>query len=209
MSSKQKRLPREVREQQMIDAAIQVFSRSGYHSTSVEEVAEVAGISKPMVYIYLGSKEGLFTACIHREADRLVQAVRDAIRADDPPELGLWQGLRAFFGFVAENRQSWVVLYQQARTQGEPFSHEVAAARARVLDEITAMVVAGTGLPGGGRIISAKDAEILARIATGAADALVDWLLDHPEETPESLSDRVLNLALVGVERATADFPVP
>ncbi|WP_046470750.1 TetR/AcrR family transcriptional regulator [Allosalinactinospora lopnorensis] len=194
----------------MIDAAVQVFSRSGYHTSSVEEIAEAAGISKPMVYIYLGSKEGVFTACIHREADRLVRALREAVRPYDPPELGLWQGLGTFFRFVADNRDSWKVLYQQARTQGEPFSKEIAEARRRVMDEITALVVAGTELPGGERIIAQRDAEILARMAAGAADALTEWLLENPEETPESLSERVMNLALAGVERFhTGDIQQP
>lgn len=201
MVSKQQRLPREVRERQMIDAAVRVFSHSGYHTASVEEIAEAAGISKPMVYIYLGSKERLFTACIHREADRVVEAVRSAVHPDEPPELGLWSGLRVFFRFVADNRDSWAVLYQQARTQGEPFSKEVGAARSRVIDEITGMVVAGTRLPGGERIIAERDAEILARIAIGAADSLSEWLLEYPDESADSLVDRVTNLALVGVER--------
>ncbi|MUL44139.1 TetR/AcrR family transcriptional regulator [Streptomonospora sp. PA3] len=192
----------------MIDAAVRVFSHSGYHTASVEEIAEAAGISKPMVYIYLGSKQRLFTACIHREADRLVAAVRAAVHADEPPELGLWAGMRAFFRFVADNRDSWAVLYQQARTQGEPFAQEVGAARCRVIEEITAMVVAGTRLPGGERIVDERDAEVLARIAIGAADSLTDWLLEHPEESPESLIDRVTNLALVGLERYnTGDLP--
>ncbi|MDA0566933.1 TetR/AcrR family transcriptional regulator [Streptomonospora sp. S1-112] len=210
MASKQQRLPRAVREQQVIDAAVRVFSRSGYHSASVDEIAEAAGVSKPMVYIYLGSKERLFTACIHREADRAVEAVRAALRSGEPPELGLWSGLREFFGYVAANRDAWRVLYQQARTQGEPFSQEVHTARVRVVDEITSMVVAGTALPEGGRIVGERDAEILARIAIGAADALTDWLLENPDETADSLVDRVLNLALVGVERyQTGDIAAP
>ncbi|QBI54204.1 TetR/AcrR family transcriptional regulator [Streptomonospora litoralis] len=210
MVSKNQRLPREVRERQMIDAAVRVFSRSGYHTASVEDVAEAAGISKPMVYIYLGSKERLFTACIHREADRVVEAVRAAVHPGEPPELGLWSALRVFFRFVADNRDSWAVLYQQARAQSAAFSKEVAAARCRVIDEITAMVVAGTRLPGGERIVSERDAEILARIAIGAADSLIDWLLEHPEESADSLVERVVNLALVGVERYnTGDIPPP
>nr|WP_246422011.1 TetR/AcrR family transcriptional regulator [Nocardiopsis mwathae] len=194
-------MPRQVREQQVIDAAVQVFSRVGYHTASVEEIAEAAGISKPMVYIYLGSKEGLFTACIHREADRLVEAVRSALRSDATPEQRLWEGLRAFFRFVAGHRESWKVLYQQARSQGEPFSKEVAQARCRVMDEITALVVSGTELPDGGRIISTEDAELLARIAAGAADALTDWLLEHPRETPEDLTMRVMEIARIGAHR--------
>ena len=52
-----KRLPREVREKQILDAAVRVFSEHGYHNASMDEISEVAGISKPMLYAYLGSKE--------------------------------------------------------------------------------------------------------------------------------------------------------
>lgn len=178
----------------MIDAAIRVFSQRGYHSASVEEIAEAAGISKPMVYIYLGSKEGVFTACIRREADRVVESVRGAVDAAADPQQRIWAGLQAFFQFVADNRESWIVLYQQARTQGERFSTEVFQARCRVMEEVTALFVSGTATPRG-RLISETDAQILAHIAAGAADALTDWLLAHPEETPETLTRRVIALA--------------
>src|SRR3954470_22318794 len=95
-----RRLPRAVREQQMLDAAVRVFSRLGYHAASVDEIAEAAGISKPMVYAYLGTKEELFTACLHRGAARLAEAIATAAVAGPPalpPEERLWRGLRAFF----------------------------------------------------------------------------------------------------------------
>ena len=59
----------------MLDAAVRVFSQRGYHAASVDEIAETAGISKPMVYAYLGTKEELFTACLHREGIRLIEAL--------------------------------------------------------------------------------------------------------------------------------------
>src|SRR5204862_679616 len=57
---KVRRLPRSVREQQMLDAAVAVFSAAGYHAASMDEISGRAGISKPMVYAYLGTKEELF-----------------------------------------------------------------------------------------------------------------------------------------------------
>ena len=57
-----KRLPREVRERQILDAAVRVFSEQGYHDASMDEISDVAGVSKPMIYAYLGSKEDLFAA---------------------------------------------------------------------------------------------------------------------------------------------------
>ena len=71
-----KRLPRAVREQQMLDAAVQMFSVNGYHETSMDAIAAEAQISKPMLYLYYGSKEELFGACLDRELARFVEEVR-------------------------------------------------------------------------------------------------------------------------------------
>src|SRR5688572_14693748 len=83
---RRRRLPRQVREQQIIDEAVRVFSKRGYHGASVDEIADLAGISKPMVYLYLESKEGLFTACIRREAERLVATFQSAAQDVSSPE---------------------------------------------------------------------------------------------------------------------------
>src|SRR5439155_14821409 len=78
MAGGTKRLPRAVREQQMLDAAVQMFSVNGYHETSMDAIAAEAEISKPMLYLYYGSKEDLFGACLDRELRRFI----DALRAD-------------------------------------------------------------------------------------------------------------------------------
>src|SRR6185369_6666259 len=96
-----RRLPRAVREQQMLDAAVRVFSIRGYHDASIDEIAEAAGISKPMVYAYLGTKEELFVACLHREGARLIEAIAASARAHLTPDEQFWHGFRALFGFVA------------------------------------------------------------------------------------------------------------
>ncbi|MET0196826.1 MAG: helix-turn-helix domain-containing protein, partial [Rhodococcus fascians] len=66
MAGGTKRLPRAVREQQMLDAAVDVFSDNGFHETSMDAIAKKAAISKPMLYLYYGSKDELFAACINR-----------------------------------------------------------------------------------------------------------------------------------------------
>lgn len=78
MAGGTKRLPRAVREQQMLDAAVDVFSDRGFHETSMDTIAAKAEISKPMLYLYYGSKEELFAACIHREGLRFLEALAPA-----------------------------------------------------------------------------------------------------------------------------------
>ncbi len=204
-----KRLPRKVREQQMLDAAVQVFSRRGFHAASMEEVAEGAQVSKPLLYLYLGSKEEIFSACIAREADRLVNVIGAATRADtgDPADL-LRRGLTAFFTYVADNRASWVVLYQQARTQSDTLAAQLARTRAEIIDTVTGLVrrsmeAPGRGTPDGGYAALRREAAAVAHALVGAADALAEWAPAVPGEQPQDTAHRLMNLVWVGLERRT------
>lgn len=196
---RRRRLPRSVREQEIIDAALQVFSKRGYHGATVDEIAELAGISKPMVYLYLGSKEGLLIACLRREVDRLVTAFREAARAGHSPEQRLRAGLGAFFAFVSTHRDSWVVLHRQAAGQGQDIAAELATARRSVMAEVTGLVRAGVEESDQAGALSQEDAEFVAHALVGAADSLTDWMGLHPDEAPDRVTLRLMNMVWVGM----------
>src|ERR1700756_3236801 len=108
MAGGTKRLPRAVREQQMLDAAVLMFSRNGYHETSMDAIAAEAEISKPMLYLYYGSKEELFGACLDRKLSRFIEAVRADISftrdlKQSPKDL-LSTTIRAFMHYIDANR---------------------------------------------------------------------------------------------------------
>lgn len=188
-----KRLPRHVRERQILDAAVSVFSRNGYHDASMDEISDVAGISKPMIYAYLGAKEYLFAACIHREATLLLEAIVAGIDVNQPPDVQLWHGLRSFFGFVGEHRESWRVLHRQSIAQGGPFTEELMAMRQRAITLVAAVLMhnardddpADTGEP-------------LAAALVGAGESLADWWLDHPDDSVDTIAARLMNLVWMG-----------
>src|SRR5688572_16690126 len=188
-----KRLPRAVRERQIMDAAVDVFSRLGFHAASMDEISEVAGISKPMLYAYLGSKEELFATCIRREATRMMEAIATGVEPDQEPDVQLWSGLRAFFGFVGENRASWQVLHRQASTQGGPFAAELADMRGRAVSLVAALLTQSTKAPA-----TKLEAESLAAALVGAGESLAEWWLDHPEEPAGVVAARLMNLVWMG-----------
>ncbi|MER5456941.1 TetR/AcrR family transcriptional regulator [Micromonospora sp. NPDC002389] len=190
-----KRLPRAVREQQMLDAAVRVFSRRGYHGASMDEIAEDASISKPMVYAYLGTKEELFVACLHREGTRMMEAIAGAAVPDLPADERLWRGLRAFFGFVGAHRDGWSVLYRQARAE-QPFARELAQMRARMVEVVAGML--DHALRAEGRTAAETELEVVAYALVGATESLGDWLADHPEADPEKTATRMMNAAWLG-----------
>ncbi|MBF9131330.1 TetR/AcrR family transcriptional regulator [Plantactinospora sp. S1510] len=190
-----KRLPRAVREQQMLDAAVKVFSRRGFHAASMDEIADEAGISKPMVYAYLGSKEELFTACLHREGTRLMEAIVGAVVPDLPFDERLWRGLRAFFRFVGAHRDGWAVLYRQARGE-RPFAGELAAMRSRIIEVVAGML--DRGLAAQGHEVRAAERDVMAYALVGASESAADWLADHPDADPDRMATRMMNFAWTG-----------
>lgn len=200
-----KRLPRAVREQQMLDAAVRVFSRRGFHAASMDEIADEAGISKPMVYAYLGPKEELFTACLHREGTRLVEAIIAAVgstpddagagTADRTFDQRLWCGLRAFFRFVGANRDAWSVLYRQARGE-QPFAGVLAMMRTRIIEVVAGML--DRGLAADGRRVEESELDIMAYALVGASESVADWLAEHPEADPDVMATRMMNVAWTG-----------
>lgn len=179
----------------MLDAAVAVFSRLGYHAASVDEIADAAGISKPMVYAYLGTKEELFIACLHREGVRLMEAIAAAGGDGATPDEQLWRGLRGFFAFVAAHRDGWTVLYRQARAQ-EPFAEVLAQLRARMAEIVSDML--GRAGVDAGLEVRADHVATLGYALVGAAEALADRIVEHPDEDPDVIATRLMGVVWLG-----------
>ncbi|OBI96756.1 TetR/AcrR family transcriptional regulator [Mycobacterium asiaticum] len=170
MAGGTKRLPRAVREQQMLDAAVQMFSVNGYHETSMDAIAAQAQISKPMLYLYYGSKEDLFGACLNREMNRFIDGVRADIDFSQSPKDMLRNTIGAFLRYIDENRASWIVMYTQA-TSSQTFAHTVREGREQIIDLVSGLVRAGTRSPR-----SDAEIEIMAVALVGAGEAVATRL---------------------------------
>ena len=176
MAGGTKRLPRAVREQQMLDAAVQEFSVNGYHETSMDAIAARAEISKPMLYLYYGSKEELFGAVLDRELVRFIEAVGADIDFTLPPRDLLRSTIKAYLTYIDANRASWIVLYTQA-TSSQAFAHTVREGRERIIDLVARLLEAGTRHPEQGSdfhmtavaLVGAGEA-VAARVSVGDAD---------------------------------------
>ncbi|MFD9906385.1 TetR/AcrR family transcriptional regulator [Streptomyces sp. NPDC059063] len=192
-------MPRAVREQQMLDAAVRTFGQRGYRAASMDEIAELAGVSKPLVYLYLNSKEELFTACIRREAAALTAAVRGAVRLADPADLQLWDGLRAFFEHTARHPDAWAVLHSQARTVGEPFAAEVNVLRAEIVAFVTALIAAAAREAHRNPALPDREVAGLAQALVGAAESLAGWANGDPTVTAREAAATLMNFAWAGL----------
>jgi AcrR family transcriptional regulator len=192
-------MPRAVREQQMLDAAVQIFGQRGYMAASMDEIAELAGVSKPLVYLYLNSKEDLFTACIRREATALTHAVRAGVRTDLPADRQLWDGLQAFFAHTAEHPDAWSVLHLQARTHGEPFATEAAAMRREIVAFVTRLVAIAAREVHRDPDLPEHEVAGLAEALVGAAESLAAWANSTPGVTARQAATTLMNFAWSGL----------
>jgi len=196
---KGKRMPRAVREQQMMDAAVRTFGQRGYRAASMDEIAELAGVSKPLVYLYLNSKEELFTACIRREAAALVEAVRSAITPGESADRQLWSGLRGFFTHTAECPDGWTVLHTQARTQGEPFAREVAVMREEIVAFVTLLIAEAAREAHRNPSLPEREVAGLAEALVGAAEALAVWANATEGVSAKEAATTLMNFAWAGL----------
>ena len=187
MAGGTKRLPRAVREQQMLDAAVRMFSHNGYHETSMDAIAAEAEISKPMLYLYYGSKEELFAACLNRELARFVEVVRGDVNFDQGPKEMLRNTILAFLNYIDANRESWIVLYTQA-TSSQTFAHTVREGRDRITELVAALLREGTRNPD-----PDTDFDLMAVALVGAGEAVATRVSTGDAEVDEA-ADLMINL---------------
>lgn len=201
MAGGTKRLPRAVREQQMLDAAVQMFSVNGYHDTSMDAIAAKAEISKPMLYLYYGSKEELFGACLNRELTRFIDGVREEIDLKQSPKDLLRNTIVAFLRYIDANRASWIVMYTQA-TSSQAFAQTVREGRERIIELVADLLRAGTRNPD-----PDTDFEMMAVALVGAGEAVATRLSTGDTDVDEA-AELMINLFWRGLKGGPADRDV-
>jgi AcrR family transcriptional regulator len=154
----------------MLDAAVEMFSVNGYHDTSMDAIAAKAEISKPMLYLYYGSKEELFGACLDRELARFIDGVREDINLEQSPKHLLRNTIVAFMRYIDSNRASWIVMYAQA-TSSQTFAHTVREGRERIIALVSRILESGTRNPE-----PDTDFEMIAVALVGAGEAIATRL---------------------------------
>ncbi len=169
----------------MLEVAGEAFASHGFHAASMDEIAQAAGISKPMLYNYFGSKQGLYVAYVERAGQGLLRSMREAASPDAPAHERLYCGILAFLTYVDEHRAGWTVLYGEASAQGGPLAAEVAALRQRIADLLAGLF----------------ESEAFTQAFVGAGESLANWWLDHPDEPKQQIAGQLMNIAHGGLRR--------
>lgn len=199
MPAPRRRVPREVREREMLEVAGRLFSERGYHEVSMDEIAEAAGVSKPMVYSYFDSKEGLFLACVKQASAELVATIEEVTPPSLPEDMRLWRGFLAVFTYIEEHSRSWSLLYPDGPQSGGPFATGAARANEEMGRMLTAIFRDSAEKAGIDPVLAAASSEPIAHALVAAVVGLGSWWMHHPGETKERQALRMMNLAWMGL----------
>jgi AcrR family transcriptional regulator len=196
-----RRLTAEERRTGILDSALAVFSESGYHASSIDDIAREAGVSKALIYEHFASKQELYADLIARNARELTQRIAAALVGVEL-ESGasrLAIGLDAFFAFVEERRDAWRMLF---RDVADP---ETATVVNRMLEQVTAEVtVVISQDPGASALDSPEDRRalrLLAEMLVGGTQSMANWWTSNPEAPREQMVAIAMDFAWLGLER--------
>jgi AcrR family transcriptional regulator len=168
----------------------------------MDSIAGLAGVSKPMLYAYFGSKEGLYLAYIERTGGELVQRL---VGADGGHDEGARTGrLRAvineFLAFVEEHSDGWTVLFRELNAR-RPLAEQVSQLRSEVVDEVRRMLET-PGEPGWTGL-RPPASEGVAEAIVGAGEALANWWLKKPDVARADVANWYVGLARAAISTAT------
>jgi AcrR family transcriptional regulator len=180
--TKRGRLPAQERRATIIEAAGRVFGERGYEGARLEDVAEAAGVTKPILYRHFGSKKALYLALLERHRDDLATFVGAIPQAGAPGER-LRAVLEIWFAYVEAHTYAWKLLFRD--TGGGPevraFRAEVHARAREVLVELILSMSEAS--------IPRRELEPLAELMSMGMASLVLWWLDNPGASRRGIID--------------------
>jgi AcrR family transcriptional regulator len=110
-ASAPKRLPADRRREQLLDVALKLFATRGFSATTMDEIAEAAGVTKPLLYQHFDSKRALYIELLDAVADRLLEEIGKAAAQADGPRQQVEGGFAAYFRLVATHADAFNLLF--------------------------------------------------------------------------------------------------
>ena len=203
MQTTTRRLTAEQRRQQLFSVALELFAQRGYRATTMDDIAEAAGVTKPLVYQHFSSKRALYLELVDSIAHELLAAVSSAVLRADGPRQQVELGFAAYFQLVITREAEFRLLYGRDHADDK----ELGLALRTVEDAIAAAIepLIDAGLDDNHR-------RLLAYAVVGMAEgASRRFMAQRPpgeaavEEEAQRLAQRMADLAWAGLRSVHAD----
>jgi AcrR family transcriptional regulator len=185
------RLPAAERRQQLVDTALTLFAERGMHGTSMDDIAEAAGVTKPVLYQHFRSKRALFLELLDDVGKHLLRAITESTAVAESPRQQVEAGLTAYFRFVADHHASFVLLFGDGSRRDEEFADAVNRVEETIADFVAALIDAG---------LDDEHRQLLAHAIVGMAEsASRRWVATGAAEPASVAAGRVADLAWAGL----------
>ena len=191
------RLPRLARRTQLLGAAQEVFVAQGYHAAAMDDIADRAGVSKPVLYQHFPGKLDLYLALLDQHCESLVSSVRSALASTTDNKLRVAATMDAYFEFVEHKSGAFRLVFESDLTNEQAVRERVQKAEQDCAKLICAVISEDTGL-------SQEESMVLAVGLTGISQVTARYWLSAGMPVPRDTAARLISqLAWRGI----GDFP--
>jgi AcrR family transcriptional regulator len=186
------RLPAARRRRQLLDVARELFAMSGFHATSMDDVAEAAGVTKPVLYQHFPSKRDLYLELLEDVGAHILAEIAEATGRVVGGRARVEAGFTAYFRYVAANRAAFRVLFGASVRNDREFATVADRIVAGIADTIAELIDVD---------VPAEQRRVLAHAVVGIAEATSRRALNDEgaEDDPEQLARWTTELAWYGL----------
>jgi AcrR family transcriptional regulator len=192
------RLPRPARRRQLLVAAQEIFVAQGYHAAAMDDIAERAGVSKPVLYQHFPGKLELYMALLDEHATALVKQVRTALESTTDNRARVAASVKAYFDFVAGNGEGFRLVFESDLRNDPAVRERVERMTAECIAAITETIAHDTGF-------RAEEAQLLSVGLTGMAEIGARWWLTSEDRLGK---DRAVELLVSLAWRGISGTPL-
>lgn len=191
------RMGREARREQLLRSARSVFVSQGYHAASMDDIADSAGVSKPVLYQHFSSKLALYKALLEESAAEMVRRVEHAIGSSEDNAVRVEKAVAAYFAFVADKGQAFRLVFESDLRGETEIASIVDRATDACIAAISDTITADTGT-------DEASARLLAAGLVGLSQISARYWLDQSEQIDRS---RAVDLLSALAWRGISHFP--
>ncbi|WP_256939664.1 MULTISPECIES: TetR/AcrR family transcriptional regulator [unclassified Arthrobacter] len=189
------RMPRDERRAQLLASALEVFVTHGYHGAAMDEIAETAKVSKPVLYQHFPSKRELYLALLDSHLEGLTTMLLAALSSTTDNNLRVQATMKAYFQFMAKDDQAHRLVFESDLVNDVEVAARLEKFNANYADAISAVIAEDTKLP-------PIEATLLGRALAGMAQVSARyWLEESGDLDLDVASDLIYRLAWRGISR--------
>lgn len=199
------RRPRPVRERELLEHALEFFSRNGFRETSLQDIADQLGITRPLFYYYFASKQDLLWKLIGHLGEELLSNARPIAAAEGQPSSRLRRLLEAHVAALMDNEAAFRIYFAERHLLRGERELEVRAGESAYLDVIASVIAEGQR----DGAFREGDPRLVARLATGGANSIVRWFTLSGATSVPQIAELVADLFIAGVMTIDEGEPLP